>query len=156
MRILVLSNISYTFSRNPKLLNFRNFYCQIKEFSEDVTHILVTFHCYSSSFIRLATQSTHHSSFIGRRCCLCGRGEDELIIDVMQFVGPLVFVKSLFSFFAYPNGFFEPSSAFVWFAIYDLCLFPIDSVIGGCNMICNSRFVLFCHRGFACRPGVRH
>ena len=44
----------------------------------------MTFHCYSSSFIRLATQSTHHSSFIGRRCCLCGRGEDELIIDVMQ------------------------------------------------------------------------
>ena len=61
----------------------------------------MTFHCYSSSFIRLATQSTHHSSFIDRRCCLCGRGEDELIIDVMQFVGPLVLVKSLFSFFTY-------------------------------------------------------
>ena len=109
---------------------------------------LVTFHCYPSSFIRLATQSTHHSShssFIGRRCCLCGRGEDELIIDVMQFVGPLVLVKSLFSFFAYPNGCFESSSAFVQFAIYDLCLFPIDSVIGGCDMICDSRFVLFRH-----------
>ena len=39
----------------------------------------MTFHCYSSSFIRLATQSTHHSSFIDRWCCLCGRGEDELI-----------------------------------------------------------------------------
>ena len=86
----------------------------------------MTFHRYSCSFIRLAIQSTHHSSSTDRRCCIFGRGEDELIIDVVQLVGHLVLVKSLLSFFAYPYGFFEPSSA-----IYDLCLLPVDSVISG-------------------------
>ena len=31
---------------------------------EGVTHILVTFHYYTSSFVILVTQSTQHSSFL--------------------------------------------------------------------------------------------
>ena len=53
-------------------------------------HISVVSECYGSPFIRLVTQSTLHSSFIGRICCIIGRGEpgeDEMIIDVMQLVG---------------------------------------------------------------------
>ena len=52
-------------------------------------------------------------------------------------VDPFVLVKSLFSFFT----FFGPSSALVRFTISDLGLIPFDSVICGCNVICDGRYI---------------
>ena len=55
--------------------------------------LLLTFHSYSSSLIRLANQSTHDpliTAAFRSKCRYCGRSETELTI----------LVKSLFSYYA--------------------------------------------------------
>ena len=46
--------------------------------NQDITYILVMYHCYSSSFIRPATWSTHHSSYIGLWFCLSNQNQNNL------------------------------------------------------------------------------
>ena len=60
------------------------------------TNILVAYNVKSKifSFVKRATQFTDHSSFIGWRFCICGRGEDRFDNDQLIVTTPEPFKTS--------------------------------------------------------------
>ena len=66
---------------------------------------------------------------------------DDLVIDSVQFVCPLVLVHSVFAPASDPNGFFQPACGFVRFLINNSGGVPIDDMVVGRDMLSiNGRF----------------
>ena len=64
---------------------------------------------------------------------------DDLVIDSVQFVCPLVLVHSVFAPASDPNGFFQPACGFVRFLIYNSGGVPIDDMIVDHDMLSYKR-----------------
>ena len=65
---------------------------------------------------------------------------DDLVIDSVQFVCPLVLVHSVFAPASDPNGFFQPACGFVRFLIGNSGGVPIDDMVVGRDMLSYGRF----------------
>ena len=63
---------------------------------------------------------------------------NDLVIDSVQFVYPLVLVHSVSAPASDPYGFFEPACGFVWFLVDDFsCVATdhVDAMVIGCDML---------------------
>ena len=65
---------------------------------------------------------------------------DDLVIDSVQFVCPLVLIHSVFAPASDPNGFFQPVCGFVRFLIDISGGVPVDDVIIGRDVLSYGRF----------------
>ncbi len=113
------------------------------------------FHSLVRSFVRLATMSNAQlpfKPFLGCQSGHCRHGSDKLVINVLELVCPVVFVKRVVPLRIWTR--WPPPSHLVVLSVSLMTLSYFSCVVGGHNTVSNWRLVLLGNGGWAGRPGV--